>query len=73
MMMEMGHDSYNKITHLEQRIKKKNKLGSQRVAKVVDSEDLELTSSHGPPKLQLLTGPLMIRNTKRLGEKIFYN
>jgi len=54
-------------------LKKKNKLGSQRVAKVVDSEDLELTSSHGPPKLQLLTGPLMIRNTKRLGEKIFYN
>ena len=53
--------------------KKKKKLGSQRVAKMVDSEDVELTSSHGPPKLQLLTGPLMIRNTKRLGEKIFYN
>ena len=54
-------------------LKKKKKLGSQRVAKMVDSEDVELTSSHGPPKLQLLTGPLMIRNTKRLGEKIFYN
>ena len=52
---------------------KKKKLVSQRVAKMVESEELELTSSHAPPKLQLLTGPLMIRNTKRLAETIFYN
>ena len=40
---------------------------------MVESEDLDLTSSHGPPKLQLLTRPIMIRNTKRLAEIIFYN